>query len=193
MTEMENLVKLLQEAGLLKKLKRSGFWIHGVDNPESIADHAHRATLIGYLIAKIEGADREKVMKMLIFHDLHETRINDIHKITQNYIDRTNAENKVIKEQAKWMPEDIGNEYKELMEEFNEKKTLEAQIANDADKLDLIFQVKDIMNTGNMEVKDMFDRGGQVLRTKTAKEIYKVLKSDPERWWKGLKKDLSEE
>jgi putative hydrolase of HD superfamily len=189
---MKDLVKLLQEAGLLKKLKRSGYWVHGVDNPESIADHSYRATFIGYLIATLEKADKEKVMKMLVFHDLPETRINDIHKITQNYIDRTDAENRVITEQSKLMPDIIGDEYKKLMIEFNEKKTLEAQIANDSDKLDLIIQCKEIMDTGNMLVKNMFDRGGEVLKTKTAKEIFKILKSNPGPWWSGLKKDLKD-
>jgi putative hydrolases of HD superfamily len=55
--EMEGLTKFLYEMGLLKRHKRTGWWIAGIDNPESIAEHSFRTAIIGYLLAVMEGAD----------------------------------------------------------------------------------------------------------------------------------------
>ena len=55
--ELEGLTNFLYEMGLLKRYKRTGWMIAGIDNPESIAEHSFRTAIIGYLLAVMEGAD----------------------------------------------------------------------------------------------------------------------------------------
>jgi putative hydrolase of HD superfamily len=55
--ELEGLTNFLYEMGLLKRSKRTGWLIAGVDNPETIAEHTFRTAIIGYLLARMEGAD----------------------------------------------------------------------------------------------------------------------------------------
>ena len=55
--ELEGLTNFLYEMGLLKRYKRTGWLVAGVDNPESIAEHSFRTAIIGYLLALMEGAD----------------------------------------------------------------------------------------------------------------------------------------
>ena len=45
------------EAGLLKRVKRSGWWVAGIENPETVAEHCFRCAVIGYYIAHCEGVD----------------------------------------------------------------------------------------------------------------------------------------
>lgn len=52
------------ETGLLKRAKRTGWWIAGVKDPESIAEHSHRTALIGAVLAMMEGADPARVALM---------------------------------------------------------------------------------------------------------------------------------
>ena len=73
--ELEGLTNFLYEMGLLKRYKRTGWMIAGIDNPESIAEHSFRTAIIGYLLAVMEGADPAKTAAMCLFHDTQETRI----------------------------------------------------------------------------------------------------------------------
>ena len=80
-------VNFFAEAGLLKKIKRSGWWVAGIKNPESVAEHSFRCAVMGYYMAHAENADPFKVMTMALFNDIHEARINDLHKMGHYYID----------------------------------------------------------------------------------------------------------
>ena len=76
--EVEGLTNFLYEMGLLKRYKRAGWLIAGVDNPESIAEHSFRTAIIGFLLAVMEGADPAKTAALCLFHDTQETRIGDV-------------------------------------------------------------------------------------------------------------------
>ena len=64
--ELEGLTNFLYEMGLLKRYKRTGWMIAGIDNPESIAEHSFRTAIIGYLLAVMEGADPAKTAAMCV-------------------------------------------------------------------------------------------------------------------------------
>lgn len=55
--DLSAVANFLFEAGTLKQAKRTGWWMAGVRDPESIADHSWRTTLIASVIAQLEGAD----------------------------------------------------------------------------------------------------------------------------------------
>ena len=93
-------VNLFAEAGLLKNIKRSGWWVAGIKDPESVADHSFRCALIAYYMAHLEKVDPFKAMAMALFIVIHEARINDLHKMGQYYIDFKEAEKKVFKDQV---------------------------------------------------------------------------------------------
>ena len=84
------------EAGLLKRVKRSGWWVAGIENPETVAEHCFRCAVIGYFLAHCEGVDPFRVVTMTLFNDIHEARINDLHKMGHHYIDFHEAEIKAF-------------------------------------------------------------------------------------------------
>ena len=45
------------ELGLLKRVRRTGWWHAGVRDPESVAEHTMRTAQLAALIAAEEGAD----------------------------------------------------------------------------------------------------------------------------------------
>ncbi|MFE2929371.1 HD domain-containing protein [Streptomyces sp. NPDC059278] len=73
--------------GALKRGKRSGWWIAGVKDPETIAEHSWRTAVGGSVLAMMEGADPAKVALLCTFHDTQETRVGDIPWIGRRYID----------------------------------------------------------------------------------------------------------
>ena len=73
-----NSEKVLQwaiEAGLLKRVKRTGWWCSGIKDPESVAEHSHRMSLLAFYIAGEEDADPYKAASLGLFHDLPEASL----------------------------------------------------------------------------------------------------------------------
>src|SRR3990167_4633427 len=106
------------EAGLLKKVKRSGWWVAGIKDPESVAEHCFRCAVIGYYMAHQEKVDVYKVLVMTLFNDIHEARINDLHKMGHYYIDFKEAEKKVFKEQIAIFDASLKTQLKAVRNEY---------------------------------------------------------------------------
>ncbi len=185
---MKDLTNFFYEVGQLKRVKRSGWWLAGIDDPESVAEHSFRTAVIGYVLAKMEGADAEKVMTICLFHDLPEARVNDLHKLGQSYVDHKTAEKKAFSEQMQRVDEKTRISLTEIFEKNNNDNSQESIIARDADLLECAFQAKEYMERG-YDTESWIDKTEGIVSTKIAKQLIKQLrKSKSTEWWDGLKK-----
>ncbi|HEC89736.1 MAG TPA: HD domain-containing protein, partial [Thermoplasmatales archaeon] len=76
----KSIAQFLFELGVLRRIQREGWKLIGVKTPETVAEHSLRAAQIGYILAKLEGYPHPEIVStMLIFHDIGECRIGDIH------------------------------------------------------------------------------------------------------------------
>lgn len=186
---MQNIVNYFCEINTLKRIKRSGSWIAGIKDPDTIAEHAFRTAQIGYVLAHLEKVDIHKVTVMCLFHDNAETRIGDHHKIMARYIDTKKAEQQATQEQLKNLPKIISEKLFKLTKEFNQKKTPEAIVAKDADLIELALQSKEFLELGYKGKQNWLDNIKKYLQTKSAKKMFKSIeKSSINNWWQGLKK-----
>ena len=185
---MKNLTNFFYEVGQLKRVKRSGFWLININNPESVAEHSQRTAVIGYFLAKLEKVDVQKVTLMCLFNDLHETRLNDLHKVGHRYIDFKKAENEAHKEQLHGL-NNIGSELFETLTEFQERKSSEALVARDADLLENAIQAKEYIKIGYKDAQNWIDNIRKVIMTETGKKLLEEIENtDPNDWWRNLKK-----
>ena len=62
----------------LKNISRQG-WIDklSMEHPESVADHSYSMAIMGMVISDLENYDSEKMLKMILLHDLAESKIGD--------------------------------------------------------------------------------------------------------------------
>lgn len=173
----------------LKRLRHSGFYKANVVQPDSVAEHALLAAQIGYLIASAEGADADKVLKMLVFHDNPETRVGDMDKVVCRYIrNKVEIEKHGLRDQVDALPKELGTELIELFDEMEEKTTPEAIIVKDADYLEQAFQARIFQSQGNEGVQNWLDNIKKVLKTKTAQKLYtQLVKTSPNEWFIDLK------
>ncbi len=179
----KNVADFFFEAGELKRVKRSGWWLAGVKDPESVAEHSWRTALIAFVLARMAGLDAEKISVAALFHDLHETRILDRHKISQAcFKTPREAEECVEREQLKLLPE------KARPALLNERERI---LLKDADLLECAFQAREYEAIGFKEAADWRTRVGKALKTASAKKLFKELgATEPGRWWKGLKEKV---
>ncbi|MBL7158470.1 MAG: HD domain-containing protein [Candidatus Omnitrophica bacterium] len=172
---------------MLKRVRRSGWWVLGIKDAESVADHSFRCAAIGYLMAKEEKASPYKVLVMTLFNDMHEARINDLHKMAQRYIKLEKAEDSSFSEQIEKLPLGIRKELSGLRREYRAQKTKESIIARDADILECLIQAKEYKEHGFKEAVKFMKKAPNVLKTKTAKELWKLARSsDINTWWERL-------
>lgn len=176
------------EAGQLKRVKRSGWWLAGVSSPESVAEHSFRTALIGWVLARMEGADAGKVAEACIFQDMSEARLNDMHKLGQRYVDFKQAEKKALEEQSRLLPGELAAAVRELFSSFQNDSSSEAIISRDADLLECAFQAKEYMETGH-DTADWIANVEKLLRTGSARAILAEMKNMKSTgWWSGLKR-----
>ena len=184
----KDIAKFLYETGQLKRVKRSGWWIAGVENPETVAEHSFRTVVIAYILAQLEGVDLEKVVTMALFHDMAEARTNDAHRIVRRYVKWEDVDRKAVEDQSKRLPDGIAKRMTSLFEELGEEVSPEARVVRDADLLECIVQAREYQTIGYHDVADWIFNAQSALTTESAKKIaMECLKTEPREWWEGLK------
>lgn len=189
--KIQKLVSLFYEVGTLRRVPRAHQQtLLAEDRSDNIASHSFRVAFIGYFLAKESGADADKTLKMCLLHDLEEVRANDHNWVHKKYVKVFDEE--IRQEQLSGL---IGSdELLDLSKEYGERKTLEAQIAKDADLLDELFLLREYEWGGNKEAAgwlkhEMGDKNQQekLMKTETAKILAEeIKKQEPGFWWKNL-------
>lgn len=176
----------LTEAGHLKRTKRAGWWIAGIPDPESVAEHSFRTGVIGYVLAVMEGANPDRTAALCLFHDLPETRLGDIPSTGKRYITSTTAE-QVAKDQTAELPDEVGQAVRAVIGEFEAKETLEARCARDADKLECLLQAREYLAQGHVLAQPWVDTMVTAVRTESGRRLAEAAASQPvDVWWRDI-------
>lgn len=172
------------EVGHLARTPRSGFAQLGqrIDH-QSVAEHSHRAAVIGMTLAwRTNGVDAGRVAQLCLVHDLPETRTLDLHHLAQRYttVDERAAVDDLIAQL------DFGDRVAALIDEYVAGQTPEARLAHEADTLELICALKELIDHGNPQARAWLDRAVDRLTTDAGRALARSIASTPsDRWWQG--------
>src|SRR3989339_1624343 len=163
----KQITNIIYEAATMKRMKRVGFQILG-NGEESIGEHSFMTAVIAYFLAKKLHLDIGKTLTMSIFHDMHETRVGDAHKIALKYITRNQkkANNDIFGL--------IDQELVRLLDEYEERKTPEAQIVFEANVIALLVRLKPLTEQGDIHAEKWMMNKTRI-RTPEAVELTKIL------------------
>jgi putative hydrolase of HD superfamily len=144
------LLSFFESVVRLKSVKRAGWVLKaGISNPESVSDHTYSMCAIGMILSDMLGLDTERVMKMIIIHDLAESIIGDYMpgEITRKKkrIDERKAMTSILYQ----MPVAIRSNYKGIWEEYQLNKTQVAKFVHKLDKLEMALQATQYINEGH--------------------------------------------
>ena len=181
----QKIVQFLYEMGTMRKVPR----IHRQtfltdDMSDNIATHSYRVAIIGWFLAKMEGADPYKVVMMCLAHDMPEVRSNDHNWIHKRYVKI--FEDEIRDEQLGTLP---FGDLKEIVSEYDERESKEAIIAKDADMVDQIFLLREYVWQGNKEAQIWLDKVdvNDRFKTKSAKSLAETtMNESPSSWWEKL-------
>ncbi|MEU6605083.1 HD domain-containing protein [Streptomyces shenzhenensis] len=169
--ELTAVAHFLYEAGTLKNTKRSGWWMAGVKDPESVADHSWRTALIATIIAKLEGADPARAAFLAVWHDSQETRTGDVNHLGKKYTAGDADPEAITADQVAGMPAVLADAVKELVAEYEAKESAEAQCARDADKLECMIQGIEYRAQGYANAQRWIDNSRGRIVTKSGRAL----------------------
>jgi len=190
---IKRVVNLIFEALHLKNLDHIWFKYLHIKQPDTVAEHSLNAAQIGYILAKIEWADANKVATMLVWHDIAETRIWDMHKVAVRYIkNKKELEKNVIEDQFNGLS--FGKEIIDYFKEMDERLTIEWRIAKDADYLEQAFQAKTYKEIWYEDAQNWITNVWNALKTNSAKQIWKQMceTNSTDRWLKENLQNLKD-
>lgn len=186
---MNKNIDFLYEIGSLRNVQRGWRQHFGVD-VANILEHSFRVMLIALILARMEKVeDEEKIMKMVLIHDLAETRTSDLSYVQKVYVkadEERSAKELFEGTLLKALEETV-------LKEYEERKSIEAKIVKDADNLDVDIELKELETRGHLLPKKWRANRKMVrdkkLYTKSAKKLWdEIQKSDSEDWHMTINK-----
>lgn len=189
---MENIDKItnfLFEVASLRRLTRSHRQLIS-EVSDNISDHSFRAAVIAMILADLEGCDKNKALKMALFHDLLEARTGDANYLNKQYLDL--HEEEARKDQMEGLP--IADEILEILEEYEKRETKESIVAKDADLLDQMVLQQEYFYKDKENGEQWQDHTQKTLKTESAKKIAeKIRESNPFEWLYQITRKKREE
>jgi len=166
-SKIKNTAKSLFLLLALKRFQRTGWLEHNAEK-ETIAAHSFFVALFALVLSKMENLNEKETYMLLaktLSHDLHELKIGDISKVQKTYI---KANEILAKEHL------FKNTFLDFLLNPIPKKI--EILANDADKLDLIFQAYENKLAGHKEMDKFIKYGLSQLKSSSAKKLAKMIK-----------------
>ena len=174
---MKEIIKIYEDIDKLKHIERKGWSRIGVVGiKDTIGSHTFGATMLGWILSKRENMDTEKVIKLLLVHDLIMAHVRDYTPDDTEYTSKKEIENKALSSLLDNTPNDLKKDFAELFEEYQKEETEEAILAREADKFDTLFQaLMYSKRLGQNKIKEFLDTYKHKFKSKTGKAIFTEL------------------
>jgi putative hydrolase of HD superfamily len=181
--DLADVAHFLWEAGTLKQARRTGWWMAGVRDPESVAEHAWRTSIIASVIATLEGADPARAAHMAVWHDSQESRTGDLNHLGKKYVGGKADPQDVTADQTAGMPEVLRTAVRAVVAEYEAQESPEAICARDADKLECMLQGLEYKAQGYSNAQRWIDNSRERITTESGQRLAdELLAQAPLEW-----------
>lgn len=175
-------IELLYEIGTLRNTERSWRQMLGITVANDL-EHMARLMFLSLILARAEGVrNEEKILKMVMVHDLSETRTGDGNYTHKVYV-KTDDERAARDTLAGTSLSDLFG----VLKEYEARESMEAKIVKDADNLDVDIELRELEERGS-RLPAKWKKFRRLVRdkklyTKSAKRLWDSLqKSNPASW-----------
>lgn len=172
----KKVIDYIHELAVMKRRTISGFEQFTKKEYLSLAAHSFRSSIIGMILAELEGANMSKVTLMLIVHENGEVRVGDADFIASKYGLKSNDfEKNAYKDQVRDLPENFSKIAYSLFKEMEKCESIESKVAQDANILEHIFSAKELFDEG-VDGAKLWLNHQYTFYTDSAKRIFEDLK-----------------
>ncbi len=164
--DVQKMIDFIFLMGKMKQIKREGWVMRGVINPESLAAHSFRSAFMSWVLSGRKRMDRGVVVVMCLMHDLFAPIIGDItpyEKVIEAakdkkklfetlpwlgssrgkkvlMLEQLEKESKAMDKILALLPHDLRHEVKYLWLEFKVGASKEARFARQVDRIEGVMQ-----------------------------------------------------
>jgi putative hydrolase of HD superfamily len=153
----DHLLDLLLELQILDRVPRSGYFLRGVTEAESVTEHCwHVLFLVWVLGRRVDEVDTQRAMEIALVHDLAELRVGDLPRTASRYFPegaKKTAEMAAMGEILAPLPDSA----LELYAEYEAGETPEARLVKACDKLQLMIKVNVYESWGSAGLREFWD------------------------------------
>lgn len=175
------ILDFFKTAANLKKISRQG-WVNklSLDNPESVADHSYSMAIMSMVISDLENYNSEKILKMVLLHDLAESKTGDYTPEQLSKEKKSKLENNAFYEITKNLPDLIKSQYLQIWQEYQQNISLESKIVHQIDRLEMALQAKIYQKDGHSKEKleSFFESAKKDITDPELKELFKKIVED---------------
>ena len=105
------------------------------------------------VISDLQNYNSEKILKMILLHDLAESKIGDYTPKQLNKEKKDKLENNAFHKIIQNLPDLIKTQYLQIWQEYQENNSPESKIVHQIDKLEMILQAKIYEKEGHSKEK----------------------------------------
>ena len=105
------------------------------------------------VISDLENYNSEKILKMVLLHDLAESKIGDYTPDQISKEKKKELENNAFFEIVRNLPVSVRTQYLKIWQEYQENNSPESKIVHQIDRLEMVLQAKLYQKEGNPEEK----------------------------------------
>lgn len=182
MSKAENVVRYFVLCNRLKNTIRTGWkdWHVKRERLESVAEHIYSVQMLALAMHSEYqyDVDIKKVIMMLAVHELEEILIGDLTQFQITKEEKIKIGHQAVEEVLSGLLNK--NQIKELIDEFDERKTPEALFAHYCDKLECDLQSKMYDEEHCVDLNDQ--EGNRTLENKLVQELLQTGMSWSEMW-----------
>ena len=199
---MEELLNFCIEIGKLKKMKRRGWLLRGIKDPETIAAHTFRMTILAWLLCCKKKLNLKKVLKMCLIHDLCEVCAGDTTPydklLTKNkkrwkeifkkwprlskqeketiFIKKYKKEHHGLEKLISKLPPNLRREIKDLWDDYEKGLTSEGRFVRQVDRVENLLQALEYWKKGEQfAIEPWWIQIEELIDDPTLLEFMKVL------------------
>ena len=179
--EPARVVQFLHLATNLKTTPRTAWVKRNVKDPESIADHMYRMSLMALLMeGNTDGYDVDRCIKLAIVHDLAECIAGDITPVCGvSDGEKYRMESEAMDTITSMLGDNAASRnIRALWDEYERGETKEAKLVKDFDKVEMIVQAGEYerdQGERGVELQEFFDSTAGKWRTDVGKSWAQVV------------------
>jgi 5'-deoxynucleotidase YfbR-like HD superfamily hydrolase len=133
---------LLERAGRLKRVLRTGWVRAGAARPESVADHSYRVALTAMAVGEARGLDVGRMTRMALLHDLPESEMGDPVPGEISEADKRRAEDAAWQSLSGAFPE-VGDAA-QAWAEYRAQSSEESRLVRQIDRLEMALEALEL-------------------------------------------------
>ncbi|XP_022188562.1 5'-deoxynucleotidase HDDC2 isoform X3 [Nilaparvata lugens] len=181
--EGSKLLNFLELMGQLKHVKRTGWVMEKVENPETIAGHMYRMAVMCFLLdsdSSFGNLNKNRCIQLSLVHDMAECIVGDITPHCGVPVEEKHKRETEAMQKLSEMTGAAGESMKKLFEEYEAQETAEAKFVKELDRLDMVIQAFEYEKRDNAhgKLQEFFDstqgKFSHPLIIKILSEVYKV-------------------